>query len=199
MLMESSVLSCIVGVFKCNITLVLKWRRIQKYLAKLILCSSKKNVIRGVSCERLGQREGRYPTFERAHCLPWCGCRGKSWSSLKLKNQCMPTCLESINSAMSSWGVLCCAIRLLPQTNRLRKGWWYFLWIKWHINLYIFGLMVTACTICHYYTYYNFKFIWGLNLSKNHDYLGQILDLDQLSDWVIANHFFFITKVGYIF
>lgn len=46
-------------------------------------------------------------------------------------------------------GKLSCTIRLLPQTNRLRKGWWQ----TWHllfksINLYVFGLMVIACQIC---------------------------------------------------
>lgn len=72
-------------------------------------------------------------------------------SDMKLQ-KCMPMISESNKSVVSPWEALCCTIRLLPQTNRLRKGWWrtqYFpLWTS--INLYVFGLMVTACQICRF-------------------------------------------------
>lgn len=49
-------------------------------------------------------------------------CRDQVGMRTSVRSAC--GCYQTNKPAVSPWEALCCTIRLLPQTNRLRKGWW---------------------------------------------------------------------------
>lgn len=129
---ESSkeVLSLLLGTFKLNRPQIyeIDWiRKIWFGLLQIVLKSSAADLLENSPKQR--KKKNLY-----CACLCKINLRSlKSRAEIRwvkkialryMVMKCMPMLSEFNKSVMSPWEVLCCTIRLLPQTNRLRKGWW---------------------------------------------------------------------------